>query len=78
MIRLVLAALAVVLAVPVSAGFAAQKAAVFPFELVVPPKEDDFFIGASPPNTALQCAAGTRTCGCPDSQRHSPRASGGP
>ena len=52
MIRLVLAALAAVLAVPVSAGFAAQKAAVFPFELVVPPKEDDFFIGAGPPNTA--------------------------
>lgn len=33
---------------------AAQKAAVFPFELVVPPKEEDFFIGQAKISAAEQ------------------------
>lgn len=46
----------VVCALVMSAGAAPamQKAAVFPFELVVLPKEEDFFIGASKPNAAEQ------------------------
>ena len=36
------------------AALAVQKAAVFPFELVIPPKEEDFFIGAAKPNGAEQ------------------------
>ena len=50
MLRAVLVACALVF----SAGTASavQKAIVFPFELVIPAKEEDFFIGAAKPNAA--------------------------
>ena len=37
-----------------SAGIAiaAQRAAVFPFELVIPPKEEDFYVGSAKPDQA--------------------------
>lgn len=42
------------LAISSGAATAMQKALVFPFELVVQPKEEDFFIGSSKPNAAEQ------------------------
>ena len=50
MIRVLVAGLALVMTA--QTALAAQKAAVFPFELVVPPKEEDFFIGAKGPDAA--------------------------
>jgi Protein of unknown function (DUF2380) len=56
MLRVMMAVLA--LSVSLTASQAAapsmQKAAIFPFELVIPPKEEDFFIGSAKPNTAEQ------------------------
>lgn len=50
MLRIVLAVCALV--VLSGAASAMQKAAVFPFDLVIPPKEEDFFIGSTGPNAA--------------------------
>jgi Protein of unknown function (DUF2380) len=52
MIRAFLAACAFVFAAGTTS--AAQKAAVFPFDLVIPAKEEDFFMGAAKPNPAEQ------------------------
>lgn len=50
MLRVVVAVCALVILS--GAASAMQKAAVFPFDLVIPPKEEDFFIGATGPNAA--------------------------
>ena len=50
MLRMVLAVC--MLVVLSGAASAMQKAAVFPFDLVIPPKEEDFFIGSTGPSAA--------------------------
>ena len=56
MLRVLIAFCAVALSVTASTAGAPlmQKAAIFPFELVIPPKEEDFFFGGGKPNPAEQ------------------------